>query len=465
MKIMKFGGSSLQDAERIRQAAAIVNEAQSEGRIVVVLSAMKGITNSLIQAARDAETGKKKYTRITAEIETRHRTAVDALYPAADGLHKVTLNKMESLLGELKELLHGIFLIKECSPRSLDLIMSFGERLSCILMSGYLEYLGNNTAYIEGHEIILTNNSHGSAIVDFPETYRRIKSLLAKEKRIPVVTGFIAGTDNGVRTTLGRNGSDYTASILGAALEADCIEIWTDVDGVMSADPRYVKEACVLSQISTHEAMELSYFGAEVLHPYTMMPAVERGVPIRIKNTMNPSAPGTLISHEGTATDQVITGIASIENVALINVEGGGMLGIPGVASRIFAALAAAEVNIIMISQASSEHSICIVCREEQAKKALKSLSRELAPEVEAKKISRFELLEKLEIVAVIGENMRGTPGISGRIFSALGAAEVNVLAIAQGSSERNISFVIEWKDREKALNTIHSAFFTAVNG
>jgi aspartokinase/homoserine dehydrogenase 1 len=211
--------------------------------------------------------------------------------------------------------------------------------------------------------------------------------------------------------------------------------------------------------------MELSYFGAEVLHPYTMMPAVERGVPIRIKNTMNPSAPGTLISHEGTATDQVITGIASIENVALINVEGGGMLGIPGVASRIFAALAAAEVNIIMISQASSEHSICIVCREEQAKKALKSLSRELAPEVEAKKISRFELLEKLEIVAVIGENMRGTPGISGRIFSALGAAEVNVLAIAQGSSERNISFVIEWKDREKALNTIHSAFFTAVNG
>ncbi len=460
MKIMKFGGSSLQDAERMRRAAAIINEAQKAGRAAVVLSAMKGVTNDLIQAAEIAEAGMKKYTRITADIESRHYAAADSLFSAAAGLQKTTLKKVDSLLSELNELLHGIFLIRECSLRSLDLIMSFGERLSCTLMSGYLDSLGNTTVYIEGNEIILTNNSHGSAVVDFPETYRRIKALPAIEKSIIVVTGFIAGTENGVLTTLGRNGSDYTASILGAALEAECIEIWTDVDGVMSADPRYVKDACVLSQISTHEAMELSYFGAEVLHPYTMVPAVERGIPIRIKNTMNPAAPGTLISHEGTATDQMITGIASIENVSLINVEGGGMLGIPGVASRIFAALAAAEVNIIMISQASSEHSICIVTREEQAKKALKSLSRELAPEVEAKKISRFELLDKLEIVAVIGENMRGTPGISGRLFSALGEAKVNVLAIAQGSSERNISFVIEWKDREKALNTIHSAFF-----
>jgi aspartokinase/homoserine dehydrogenase 1 len=274
-----------------------------------------------------------------------------------------------------------------------------------------------------------------------------------------VVTGFIASTTNGVTTTLGRNGSDYTASILGAALGAKSIEIWTDVDGVLSADPRCVDSAFVINELSIEEAMELSFFGAEVIHPYTMIPAVEDRIPIWIKNTMNPRVPGTIIAKNVKRHEHPITGIASIENCSLINVEGGGMLGVPGVASRVFRALAGEEINIIMISQASSEHSICIVCRNPEADRAAKALEAELAWELEERTINQIEVLRDLEIIAIIGENMRGTPGISGRLFSSLGDAKVNVLAIAQGSSERNISFVIHGQDKKRALNAIHSAF------
>jgi aspartokinase/homoserine dehydrogenase 1 len=278
---------------------------------------------------------------------------------------------------------------------------------------------------------------------------------------VAVITGFIAATAEGVTTTLGRNGSDYTASLVAAALGASVIEIWTDVDGVLSADPRYVPEAFVLDEITFQEAMELSYFGAKVIHPYTMIPAVEHEIPVRIRNTFAPEGDGTWIVPERSAGGaRIATGIASVENVALINVEGGGMVGLPGVASKVFTALANAGVNIIMISQASSEHSICVVCRQEQASAALAGLRIELAAELAQKKIQEFELIEDLEIVAVIGERMRGTPGISARVFGALGDEGVNVLAIAQGSSEMNISFVVHGDDRERTLQVVHRAFF-----
>jgi aspartokinase/homoserine dehydrogenase 1 len=285
---------------------------------------------------------------------------------------------------------------------------------------------------------------------------------LPGENPIAVITGFIASDSNGVTTTLGRNGSDYTASLVGSALEVDVIEIWTDVDGVYSADPRYVDHATVLDGVTYREAMELSYFGAEVIHPYTMIPAIETGTPLVIRNTMNPAAPGTVISSASSSRDSLITGIASIESVALLNVEGSGMVGISGIAGRIFGVLAAARINIIMISQASSEHSICFIVRDEQAEPAVRALQSDLELEIHQKKIEEIQVQRDLEIVAVIGANMRGRPGISGRVFSSLGDAEVNVLAIAQGSTEMNISFVVHRDDRRRTLNAVHSAFFPA---
>jgi aspartokinase/homoserine dehydrogenase 1 len=311
--------------------------------------------------------------------------------------------------------------------------------------------------------MILTDDNFGSAVVDFEESYRRIAARLAAIPGVAVIPGFIGATTRGVTTTLGRNGSDYTASIIGAGASAELIDIWTDVDGVLSADPRLVPGAFVMPEISYEEAMELSYFGAKVIHPYTMIPAVEKRIPIRIKNSLNPAAPGTMIGAPehltGKRSDHPITGIASIEGISLVNIQGGGMIGIPGIAARIFGALAREGISIIMISQASSEHTICLVFRTEQAQRAVAALEGELAAELASKRIQGFELVSDLLIVSVIGENMRGTRGIAGRLFTALGAAGINILVIAQGSSERNISIVVEQASHALALRTIHAAF------
>ena len=446
------------NAERIRSACEIVKETAAEAKIFTVFSAMKGTTDALISAARDAEVGNRNYLEQFAEISHRHKeTAWLLLEPL--GAAKTTAQALDDLLSELEGILHGIELVRECSPRSMDLVMSFGERLSCTIIAAYLSASGTPAEYVDARECIVTDHRHGSAVVSFDTSNAKVKKRLKAAKGIPVITGFIASTTDGVTTTLGRNGSDFTASIIGAALGVKSIEIWTDVDGVLSADPRYVENAFVIKELSVEEAMELSYFGAEVIHPYTMIPAVESNIPIWIKNTMNPKARGTLIAKEVRRHEYPITGIASIESCSLINVEGGGMLGVPGIASRVFQALARAEINIIMISQASSEHSICVVCRNAEAGAAAEILEAELEREIEDKKINGVEVLKDLEIIAIIGENMRGTPGISGRLFSSLGDAKVNVLAIAQGSSERNISFVVQGSDRKEALSAVHGAF------
>ncbi|MEE8442079.1 MAG: aspartate kinase [Spirochaetia bacterium] len=464
---MKFGGSSVADAARIRAVVDIVVDAAASDRVLLVFSAMKGITNQLLSVADEAATGSATVGRHCDEIRSRHLEVIHELIPGGSPVAgRSATAAVGALCDELAELLHGVSLVRECSPRTRDLIVSHGERLSCLILTAALVNTGLETRMVDGRTIIRTDTAHGSAAVDFESNYDLIRNEISRDARVAgdgpivVITGFIASDAHGVTTTLGRNGSDYTVSLVGAAMEADAIEIWTDVDGVFSADPRFVDSASVLDAVSYREAMELSYFGAEVIHPFTMLPAVEKGIPILIKNTMNPSAPGTVIAEHTSAQAGLITGIASIESVALVNVEGGGMVGLPGIAGRIFGALAEAKINIIMISQASSEHSICFIVRDPQADPVVSALERELELELHQKKIERVQVERDLEIVAVIGENMRGRPGISGRLFSSLGEAGINVLAIAQGSTEMNISFVVNRSDRKTALNAVHRAFF-----
>ena len=464
MKIMKFGGTSVLDAERIRSTVAIIVDHARREPVVVVLSAMRGVTDSLIQSAEQAQDGDLAYRTTLSEIADRQESAVQELFAVdarrSSGPATETLRSgLHALLEELAEILHGVSLVRECSPRTMDLVMSFGERLNCTLVADYLRFLGEKASFVDARGLIVTDGSHGRAQVDYAATRERTRDGLSEVDGIPIVTGFIASSRDGSTTTLGRDGSDFTASIIGASIGASVIEIWTDVDGVLSADPRYVESAFVVPQMTFQDAMELSYFGAKVIHPSTMIPAVRANIPIVIKNTLRPEAPGTLISEKAAAEGRTVTGIASIEDVALINVEGSGMIGVRGIASRVFRALADADVNVIMISQASSEHSICLVCRESEADAAVGSLERELAREVASGAVERFQLVRDLEIVAIIGGNMRGTPGISGRLFSALGEERINVLAIAQGSSERNISFVVSKNDSRRALNTVHRAF------
>ena len=458
MKVMKFGGSSVKDAEKIKHVSSIARTAREKEPVVLVFSAMKGITDMLIEAADKAEKGDSGYRRLVEEIRSRQNKAVSELFNQKSDAEAI-LHELDLLLNNLTDILHGVELVKECSDRTMDMVMSFGERLNNRLIAAYLTSSGTPASYIDARGMITTDASHGNAKVDFETSYPKINSVINAAEGIAVVTGFIAATPGGITTTLGRNGSDYTASLIGAAVNASCVEIWTDVDGVLSADPRLVENAYVLPEVSIEDAMELSFFGAEVIHPYTMIPAVDRKISIYIKNTLNPSAPGTRIAADIRKTSLPITGVASIENAALINIEGGGMLGHPGVASRVFSALAEANINIIMISQASSEHSICMVCREKESGRAILALEAELERELHYRMIQKIDLIKELEIIAVVGENMRGTPGISGRLFSALGNAGINVLAIAQGSSERNISFVIHRRDRKEALNVVHQAF------
>lgn len=458
MKVMKFGGSSLESAERIVQAGEIIFSASKGGRIAVVLSAMKGVTDSLIECCGLAGQGDSRYHDRLRGLDDQHSTALGLLVPKHEQRRLGEILKTH--FAELGAILHSIELIQESSPPSRDLILSFGERMSSLLVTSYLRARGMEVELVDAREIIITRAGVYPVVV-LPSSFDKIGDRLRSVSATAVIPGFIASNERGITTTLGRDGSDYTASLIAAGCGAETIEIWTDVDGVLSADPRTVERSFVIPALSYEEAMELSYFGAKVIHPYTMGPAVKFGIPIHIRNTLNPSAPGTLISGDISQHGTPITGMASIQNMALMNVQGGGMIGVTGIAARIFGALARTRVNIIMISQASSEHSICLAFRESDADAVGKAIREELALELQNGIIQDFEILGGLVIIAVIGENMRGTPGISGRLFGALGTAGVNVLAIAQGSSERNISFVIHRRDMENALNRIHDAFLT----
>jgi aspartokinase/homoserine dehydrogenase 1 len=461
VKILKFGGSSLATPATVRSVAKIILDARAAEPVVVVVSAFQGVTNQLIACARLAEQGDDAYTDAFEAIVRRHRAAVSAL---AMRRRAHIRKQLDVLLDELGSTLQGIHLLRHCPLRALDMTASFGERLSALILASHLDRF-HPSAFVDARTIVRTDAQFTSAVVDFPATNRltrrQIGALLRKRHApIPVVTGFIGATDDGQTTTIGRNGSDYSASIVGAAVGADSVEIWTDVDGVLSADPKLVPSAFVLPRMTYEEAMELSYFGAKVIHSATIAPAVARRIPILIKNTFNPAAPGTLISGaKSEPGESLAKGITTVGELSLLTLSGPGMVGVPGIAERLFRTLAGARVNIILISQASSEHTICFAVRGVDAVRGIAAIEQEFRHEVDDR-LMMVDHRSDQAILAVVGEGMKGRPGVSGRVFGSLGRNNININAIAQGASERNISCVIDEAQQGRALNAIHQAFF-----
>ncbi|MBT1709351.1 bifunctional aspartate kinase/homoserine dehydrogenase I [Fulvivirgaceae bacterium PWU5] len=456
MKILKFGGSSVATPARIQSVIEIVKPYLRED-VAVVFSAFGGVTDVLIQISRLALEGNLEYKTTLAEIERRHLDAVRALV----GVQKQSsiLAQVKFTVNELEDVLHGVYLVKERTPRTLDYIMSFGERLSAYIIAEAFKDSGVAAEFLDTRRVVRTDANFGYAKVDFDTTNTQIREHFSRQQALQIITGFIGTSETGETTTLGRSGSDYTAAIFAGALQASDLEIWTDVDGMMTADPRLVKKAFTVPQMSYEEAMELSHFGAKVIFPATMQPAMVNRIPIWIKNTFNPTFQGTVI-HSESKNGKVIKGISSMNAISLLSVQGSGLLGVVGASARLFATLARERVNVILISQASSEHSICLAIESQYTRQAKSAIEKEFQYEIRNEEIDEVHLETDLSIIAVVGDNMKQSPGTSGRMFSALGKNGVNVMAIAQGSSERNISAVVRQADVAKALNALHEAFF-----
>lgn len=460
MNILKFGGTSVGSVASIRALLDIVGQEieRSGQRPVVVLSAMSGVTNLLLGAAEDAARG-QPVARHLQELEARHFEVVKALLDAAR--QNPVLTRLKLLFNELEDLLHGISSLRELSPATRDRVLSYGERCATFLVSSLAAVRFPEALGVEATALIRTDSNFGQARVDTELTEQLVRGLVQEQAgRLLFVTGFIGSDAEGRVTTLGRGGSDYTAAILGAALGAREIQIWTDVNGMMTADPRMVQKAFSLPELSYTEAMELSYFGAKVIYPPTMIPAFMRRIPIVIRNTFDRDFAGTTIRHDCRASDLPIKGISSINEVSVINVEGSGMVGKAGFSGRLFSLLAREQINVILITQASSEHSITFAVAPPDALRARQLIGQEFELELEARKLERPRIEDGLAVLAIVGENMKQTPGIAGKLFQALGRNGVNVRAIAQGSSEYNISVIISRPDLAKALNAVHDAFF-----
>lgn len=462
MKVMKFGGSSVATPGRIRQVVRIVLASAQKERVIVVVSAFQGVTDRLLECARRAEAGDPGYGRLYERLVRQHRSAIAELLGAKHG--KTVRVEVDARLQELRDALQGIFLLRYSPPRALDLVASFGERLSALIVAAYVRRF-QSSVVVDTRTCVVTDDQFVNASVIFEKTVPGLRAhfrrLLQTHGRslIPIVTGFIGSTEDGRTTTIGRNGSDYTAAIVGAALGASAIEIWRDVDGVLSADPRAVPSAFVLPHLSYEEAMELSYFGAQVLHSATIAPAVSRSIPVLIKSTRNPSAPGTRISKSSARWDGVAKGITSVDGITLLTLRGMGMVGVPGTAERLFRALGGCGVNVILISQASSEHTICFAIRSSDVPTARRAIEEEFLLELRAG-MTALDETGGQTVIAIVGDGMRGTPGVAGKVFQALGLHAINITAIAQGASERNISFVVDASQAARALNVIHRAFF-----
>ncbi len=458
MIVLKFGGTSVASAERIKEVAEIVSGIyKKDKKVAAVFSAFGGVTDDLIATGRLAGERKMEYLKVYDKIKLRHIHAVRELKLSKD---KELQKFLDSAFVELHDLLHGVFLVRELSLRTLDFISGFGELLSTRIIASYFASKKMPGAFLDAKQYIKTDENFGSAHVDFRVTNKNIQDYFRKFSGIACITGFISSTSKGEATTLGRGGSDYTAAIFGAALHADEIQIWTDVDGVMTADPRKVKKAFTVSSMTYEEAMEMSHFGAKVIHPPTIQPALEKGIPLWIKNTFNPSHYGTLISTKATDQQFMIKGISSIDEVALLTLQGSGMVGVAGISARLFGALSQSKVNVILITQGSSEHTISFAVKPADAIIAKKAIEEAFDLEMKAHLIEKVRVEDNLSIVAVIGENMRNTPGVSGRLFQSFGKNGISAVATAQGSSELNISVVIHRADLNKALNALHQAFF-----
>jgi bifunctional aspartokinase / homoserine dehydrogenase 1 len=461
MRVLKFGGSSLASPDRVRDVARIVLDQARTEPVIVVASAFQGVTNDLLEAARLAERGDRRYHAAGEKIARRHRSAADDLLGRGQATR--VRRQIEILLAEFRDALQGIHLLAYCPPRALDVVASFGERLSATIVAAYLQKF-RPSRFADARSFVFTGDQFTQAEVMFSRTNRETRKallpLLRKRRPIiPVVTGFIGSTPDGRTTTIGRNGSDYSAAIVGAAVGADVIEIWTDVDGVLSADPKAVESAFVLPHVSYEEAMELSYFGAKVLHSATIAPAVAKAIPLLIKNTLNPSAPGTLISRKRGDEGHLAKGITSVDDLTLLTLRGLAMVGVPGTAERLFRSLASNKVNVILISQASSEHTICFAVSETEASRAMDAVNQEFRFELQHH-LTALDVKSDQSIIAVVGDGMRGRPGVAGKFFGSLGRHNINISAIAQGASERNISCVVDTAQRARALNVVHQAFF-----
>ena len=459
MKVLKFGGSSVATPERIQGIIAILKDYYTAGdKFTVVFSAFGGVTDSLIAMAQLAEKGSEQYLDHFEVFRQRHTTAIEAL------LGEERLREVQPGLAQnhevLKNLLYGIFLLREASPRTMDYVLSFGERNSAYIISHALRAEGIPAEYLDARKVLKTDKNFNNARVDFDASYQRIREYYREHPDVQIVTGFVASAKGGLTTTLGRGGSDYTASLLAAGLGAEQVEIWTDVDGVLTADPRKVTRAFTIPRLTYAEAMEMSHFGAKVIYPPTLQPALQRDIPIYIKNTFNPAFPGTFISSKSDPDSRTVKGISSINNVALLTLSGSGLFGVPGIAGRLFGTLAQAGINIVLITQGSSEHSISFAVKPDAAERARKRAEREFEYEIQMKVVDRVKIETDLSVVAVIGERMRYMPGLAGRMFQALGRNGINAVAIAQGSSELNISVVIPSDDEAKALNALHDTFF-----
>lgn len=456
--VVKFGGTSVGSAEAIAQAADIVARLRARTPVVVV-SATAGTTNAVIEAARRAEQGDAAGAQEGLDrIARRHYDLIDEMFGSGSPL----ATEINDLSDRTAALLRSVAILRELTRRSLDAIMSYGERLAAPIFAAALARAGVRAEPISAEGLIVTDDAFGRAAPLPDETRARVeRELLPRvaDGVVPVVTGFIGATREGVTTTLGRGGSDYSASVLAAAIGAEEVLIYTDVSGVMSADPRGVPDARPLARLSYAEAAELSFFGAKVIHPRTVLPAVEAGIPVRILNTFDPGFAGTVVTSEAQGDGSIVKAVTSIGGLGLITVEGAGMSGVPGMAARVFDTVAADGVSVLLISQSSSENNICFAVANEHCARLIADLRRAFAAELGRHDVGRVYAESPVAIVAAVGEGMKGTPGVAGRLFTALGRRGINVVAIAQGSSELNISLVVADAQREAAVRAIHDEF------
>jgi len=454
MKVLKFGGTSVGSAVNIKKVHEIVSGRQED--VIVVVSALGGITDKILNAAKMAALGSEFYHDEMTVIRQRHLEVVNELF---DGPEEI-IAEINPLLQELEQVMMGVTLVSELTPKTLDRLLGMGERLSSLIVSRYF-----GCELKDASRFILTDNHFGKAAVDFNETNKRIVESFARFQGVAIVAGFIAKNKTGEYTTLGRGGSDYTAAIIAAALDAESLEIWTDVDGFMTADPKVIRKAYTIPVLSYTEAMELSNFGAKVIYPPTILPVYKKGIPVHIKNTMRPEEKGTLITKSAAnGSERPIKGISSISRIALLTVQGIGMVGVAGISMRLFTALAMEKINVILISQASSENTISIAIEEHMADAAEEAIQNEFAREITLDQINKVVIEKNLSIVAIVGENMKHSTGIAGKLFTTIGRNGINVSAIAQGASEYNISWVVSNDDLRKTLNVVHESFFLSEN-
>jgi len=459
MKILKFGGTSVANATNIKLVLDIVTKTALTDKLVLVVSAFSGLTDLLLLTAKTAAAKDLNYKKILTQIREKHLQAIDELIPQSK--QEELLSNINSSISQLNTYLEGCFLLGELSPKTADTILSYGELWSSQIIAKALSLQIPNSTYKDSREIIKTNNQFGKAAVNFDISNNFIAAYFtANSAQVTVMPGFIASSTEGFQTTLGRGGSDYTAAIIAAAVDAQQLEIWTDVSGMYTANPKIVKQAQPIKTISYQEAMELSHFGAKVLYPPTIQPVLKKNIPILIKNTFHPEEEGTYISASALDNENPIKGISHIDKIALLTLEGPGMIGISGSSKRLFEVLSHKNINVIFITQASSEHSICIGVLNTDADEAQSAIDKAFELEITQNKIDPCVLEKNLCIVALVGESMKNHQGISGKMFSTLGKNNVNIRAIAQGASERNISVVINERDVNKALNTLHERFF-----